>query len=207
MIDLHLADKTQGFVKTNNLNIGERINVVVREIPEKSTIVKCDLKGKPIDYSRTVIFEKIKPGLHVYCKVEKVVDNGVHVSFCNGVEGTIFIDHLNRSIHKYKRKDKIEARVVYVDVQKKRISLSQKDHILQLSRYSPGNLIGQFIEKPRVVEVLYGSVILEGKVKETGKTVKAFLHHTHVDSDLVTKTKKRESKAAKKDTDSKPDAL
>jgi len=41
--------------------------------------------------------------------VKKIVDNGLHVTFCNGVEGVIFEDNCIKPIQEYSKKDIIDA--------------------------------------------------------------------------------------------------
>lgn len=122
MIDLHTHDSSQAFIKFSDvetkLSINDRVYITILEKQGKQGIVKAKLASNAdrIDYSSTLSFEQIKPGFKVECKVTKIVDNGIHVLFCNGVEGVIFDDHLTQ---KYKNKDILDARVTYIDYQKK----------------------------------------------------------------------------------------
>jgi len=60
-------------------------------------------------------FEQVKPGYLVDAKVKKVVDNGLFVVFCGGIEGIIFEDHCEKKLSEYKPKDVLQARVTYID--------------------------------------------------------------------------------------------
>lgn len=210
LIDLHTGDRTQGFLKTEGevLKKGERILVSILEKMKKSrTVVKLG-KFNPestLSYSQTTAFEAVKPGFRVEAKVSKIVDNGIHVTFCNGVEGVIFEDHCNKGLKQYKKTEKLQARVISIDYQKKIIALSTKSHIVDYTPAKPVGQEGDLLEKVKVARHLYGdSYIVEGTVKGTDKTAAVFLHSSHVGPDSVSKItqKKREKKVGIKPEES-----
>jgi ribosomal protein S1 len=55
----------------------------------------------------------------VSAKIESIVENGLNVTFGNGVMGSIFIDHLKTDLSKYKKKKHLLARVISMDFEKK----------------------------------------------------------------------------------------
>lgn len=67
--------------------------------------------------SKDITLHNLKPGFMVNAKVQKILDNGIELTFLSGFRGTVFADHLDRNNDpsKYKVGEKISARVIAVD--------------------------------------------------------------------------------------------
>ena len=74
----------------------------------------------------------LKPGYLVSAKVQKLFSNGVEVSFLGGITGTIFADHLAKSVTKYKMGEKLAALVISQDISTKSTALSALPSLLKL---------------------------------------------------------------------------
>ena len=83
--------------------------------------------------------------------------NGTYVHFLKGVEGTVFVDHLKKPLAKYTKNEKLNLRVVMVDLTNKIVSLSEKEH---LAKFAPiKNLpqkMGSQVDSAVVTSEAYG---------------------------------------------------
>lgn len=124
MVDLHTHDKTKAFVKFDTpqrLSVGLKVYVTIEQNKKPSSGIVSGWFSKnedKIKLGQTLSFEQVKPGFWVECRVKKVVDNGIHVSICNGIEGVIFEDCLEKSLSAYVKKEMFDAWVTYIDYQK-----------------------------------------------------------------------------------------
>jgi ribosomal protein S1 len=138
LINFGLKDKTQGFLAFNadseRMQLGELVNVVVRQNLASSKIVKCELlldeSAKPLN-SKELSIHNIKPAFLVTAKVQRILDNGIELGFLGGFSGTVFVDHLEKEPAKYKLGDKLTARVVTVDPMTQSITLSLLPHLIK----------------------------------------------------------------------------
>ena len=114
LINFGLRDKTQGFLpfdsNTEHLSIGQLVQVIVKNVISGSKIIKCELASKeqsPVSNKEFTI-HNLKPGFLVSSKVSKILENGLELSFLGGFNGTVFVDHLDRSEpKKYKVGEKL----------------------------------------------------------------------------------------------------
>ena len=75
----------------------------------------------------------LKPGFKISAKVSKLYANGIEVTFLGGMSGTIFSDHMSKSmVTKYKMGEKLQAVVISQDIASKATALSALPHILKL---------------------------------------------------------------------------
>lgn len=123
----------------------------------------------------------MKPGFSVSAKVTKVFENGLEVSFLGGMTGTIFVDHINKeSVSSYKVGEKIQPRIISVDVATKMICLSLLPHITKFEnandKVAKKVSIGQVFNNVKVAKLSYGSSF----IIELDKQLKGFLHKTHL---------------------------
>jgi transcriptional accessory protein Tex/SPT6 len=172
-VELGLKDKTQAFASASEgVEEGDLVFVKVTSVNAASKIVKCSILSQQgmalqveeqdaIAYSKELAFNSIKPGFLVNCKVLRILDNGIKVSFLSGIEGTIFIDHLTQAAKAYKIGDKVQARVIEVDVITKRICLSLKEHLVNFQVCEFDDItLGQKFDRSVVSRVLYGNSYL-----------------------------------------------
>lgn len=94
------------------------------------------------------------------------------MTFGKGVNGVIFVDHLQHDLSKYKKNKKILARVIYVDFEKKVIGLSELDHILNLTPSLTDLTSDEILSNVKIVRKVYGnSYEVEAERASTGEKV------------------------------------
>ena len=107
MVNLGFKDQSTGFVKFaeddkkgSKYAVGSLMQVFVES--KTSKVLKC----VPVDATSAqtsvqtslsaVSLHTLKPGFLVKGKVSKLFDNGFMMTFLGGLQGTVFIDHVNR---------------------------------------------------------------------------------------------------------------
>jgi len=112
-----------------------------------------------------VSLHTLKPGFLVKGKVSKLFDNGFMMTFLGGLQGTVFIDHVNRqsSLKGLKVASKVTARVITADPALKTASLSLLPHLLSLktgseaeAQESSAEITGQIFSNVNVEKKLFG---------------------------------------------------
>ena len=130
---LHVSDLSHGRVKkpSDLVSIGQKLKVKISKIDEKTNRVSASIKAlteDPFDK----IENKYKIGKIYEGIVTKIMDYGCFVKIEDGIEGLIHnseLDWTNRNIKPSKvlaLSDKIKFKIVNIDKDNKRISLSYK---------------------------------------------------------------------------------
>lgn len=218
ILNLGFKDETKGFLKFSkeeesgdgaeikkkkSLKVGQLIHIVVKSVIEASKVVKCE-QLKPgshcsaehsvrqaADDEATVTASHVKPGFLVNARVQRVMDNGLELSFLQGITGTCFTDHASAqvaqgSLSAYKVGQKVLARVISADPMLKRITLSLTSNIVNWCPATSNKAelaalqdikIGGAYENVKVAKALYGGSYLVRLSEEKGAV--AFLHKTH----------------------------
>ena len=130
---LHITDMSWGRVKhpSNLLGIGDEIEVKILKFDSEKERVSLGLKQvQPNPWE--VAPEKYQPGKVVSGEVVSVKDYGIFIELDDGIEGLIHVSEMswtgaikNPAKH-FTAGEKIEAQVLEVDVENKRISLGTK---------------------------------------------------------------------------------
>lgn len=205
LINFGLKDKTQGFLAfdehSERMQIGELVHVMVKQSLPSSKIVKCELPlkdgiEKPLK-SKDLTIHNVKPGFLVAAKVQRTLDNGIELGFLGGFSGTVFVDHLDKDLAKFKLGDKVNARVVSVDAMTQSITLSLLPHLVKLQNaaalfQTEGIVVGRVFEKAAVSQVAFGDSY---RVTLT-PLVTGFLHKIH-----AVQQEKPKRKAKKEESD------
>ena len=130
---LHVSDLSHGRVKrpSDLVNIGQKIKVKITKIDEKTNRVSASVKALTEDpYDN--IDKKYKVGEFYDGEVTKIMDYGCFVKIEEGIEGLIHnseLDWTNRNIKPSKVlsvSQKIKFKIINIDKETKRISLSYK---------------------------------------------------------------------------------
>ena len=130
---LHVSDLSHGRVKkpSDLVTIGQKLRVKITKIDPKTNRVSASVKALTKDpYSN--IEEKYKVGETYEGVVTKIMDYGCFVRVEDGIEGLIHnseLDWTNRNIKPSKVlsvSQKISFKIVNIDKESKRISLSYK---------------------------------------------------------------------------------
>ena len=130
---LHVSDLSHGRVKkpSDLVTIGQKIKVKIIKIDEKTNRVSASVKALTEDPYEN-IEKKYKVGETYDGEVTKIMDYGCFVKIEEGIEGLIHnseLDWTNRNIKPSKVlsvSQKIKIKIVNIDKETKRISLSYK---------------------------------------------------------------------------------
>ena len=130
---LHVSDLSHGRVKkpSDLVTIGQKLKVKITKIDEKTNRVSASVKALTDDPYEN-IDKKLKIGETYEGIVTKIMDYGCFVKIEDGIEGLIHnseLDWTNRNIKPQKIlsvSQKIKFKVVNIDKEAKRISLSYK---------------------------------------------------------------------------------
>jgi len=130
---LHITDMSWGRVKhpSNLLNIGDEIEVKILKFDADKERVSLGLKQvQPNPWEKAK--EKYQPGSKVKGEIVSVKDYGIFIELDDGIEGLIHVSEMSWT-NKIKNPTKhfnvgetLEAQVLDVDVENKRISLGLK---------------------------------------------------------------------------------
>lgn len=137
-----------------------------------------------------VSLESLLPGMMVTGKVQKVLDNGLLVSFLTYFHGTINQYHVAHSstdpqwAKQYKANDKVKARILHVDLVRKKVGLSLLPHILSWSMPTPLPDLGQVVDNcvVRRIEKSLGAVL---KVPCGQEACGGFVHVSNISDEHV----------------------
>ncbi len=151
---LHVTDMSWGRIShpSDLFKVGDRIEVMVLHFDRDSEKVSLGLKQLTPDPWQTAA-TKYAPGTRVQGKVVSLTDYGAFVELEPGVEGLIHVSEMSWT-KKVRHPSKIvnigdlvEAQVLDIDPQKKRISLSMK-HV----EPNPWDIIGEKYPEGTVIE-------------------------------------------------------
>ena len=130
---LHVSDLSHGRVKKTSemVSIGQTLKVKISKIDQKTNRVSASIKALTEDPYESVE-KKYKVGEIYEGLCTKIMDYGVFVRLEEGIEGLIHnseLSYVNKNIHPSKVlsvSQSIKIKIVSIDVQSKRISLSYK---------------------------------------------------------------------------------
>ena len=179
---LHITDMSWGRVKhpSNILNMGDEIEVKILKYDSSKERVSLGLKQVQANPWEEAV-EKFPIGQKVSGEVVSVKDYGVFVELENGIEGLIHISemswaqkpkHPSKSINVG---DNVEAQVLEVDTENKRISLGLK----QLMPNPWDALVAKY-NVGQVVEGTVKAVVDFGAFIDLGEEVDALIHVSDV---------------------------
>jgi len=202
---LHITDMSWGRVKhpSNLLNIGDEIDVKILKYDSTKERVSLGLKQVQPNPWETVA-EKYRLGTKVNGEIVSVKDYGVFIELADGIEGLVHVSEMSwTNKNKQPSKDfvvgdKVDAVVLDVDVENKRISLGLKQLMPNpwedlVEKYSVGQIVdgkvkavvdfGFFIDLGEEVDALIHisdlswikKNIVPGDVYNVGDTVKAIV--------------------------------
>ncbi|GAB4013643.1 MAG: 30S ribosomal protein S1 [Bdellovibrio sp.] len=175
---LHITDMSWGRVKhpSNLLNIGDEIEVKILKFDQEKERVSLGLKQvqpNPWDSAQ----ERYVAGTKVSGEIVSVKDYGVFVELDDGIEGLIHVSEMSWT-NKIKNPtkhftvgEKVEAVVLDVDIENKRISLGTK----QLQPNPWDDLIAKFPVGKKVTGKIK-SIVDFGLFVDLGEEVDALIH-------------------------------
>ncbi len=179
---LHITDMSWGRVKhpSNILNIGDEIEVKILKFDTDKERVSLGLKqvqANPWEEAKN----KYIPGTKVAGEIVSVKDYGVFIELDDGIEGLIHVSEMswtnkikNPTKH-FNAGDRIEAQVLDVDVENKRISLGLK----QLQPNPWDALVAKFKVGDKVKGKIK-SIVDFGVFVDLGEDMDALIHVSDV---------------------------
>ena len=174
---LHITDMSWGRVKhpSNLLGVGDEVDVKILKYDASKERVSLGLKQvQPNPWESAK--DKYMPGSKVSGEIVSVKDYGIFVELSDGIEGLIHVSEMSWTNKKAANKtynvgDKIEAVVLEVDVENKRISLGLKQLMPNpwddlANKYNPG----------KIVEGTIKAIVDFGLFIDLGEEVDALIH-------------------------------
>lgn len=174
---LHITDMSWGRVKhpSNLLGVGDEVDVKILKYDASKERVSLGLKQvQPNPWESAK--DKYMPGSKVSGEIVSVKDYGIFVELSDGIEGLIHVSEMSWTNKKAANKEytvgeKIEAVVLEVDVENKRISLGLKQLMPNpwedlAINYQPG----------KMVEGTVKAVVDFGIFVDLGEEVDALIH-------------------------------
>lgn len=174
---LHITDMSWGRVKhpNNLLNVGDEINVKILKYDSGKERVSLGLKQvqeNPWESAK----DKYQPGTKVVGEIVSVKDYGIFVELNDGIEGLVHVSEMSwtnksKPNKTYNPGDELEAVVLEVDVENKRISLGLKQ--LQAN---PWDKIVKTYPVGKAVEGKVKAIVDFGIFVDLGEDVDALIH-------------------------------
>lgn len=174
---LHITDMSWGRVKhpSNLLGVGDEVDVKILKYDASKERVSLGLKQvQPNPWESAK--DKYMPGSKVSGEIVSVKDYGIFVELSDGIEGLIHVSEMSWTNKKAANKvytvgERIEAVVLEVDVENKRISLGLKQLMPNpwddlAAKYNPG----------KVVEGTVKAIVEFGLFVDLGEEVDALIH-------------------------------
>ncbi len=174
---LHITDMSWGRVKhpSNLLNVGDEVDVKILKYDASKERVSLGLKqvqANPWESAK----DKYTPGSKVSGEIVSVKDYGIFVELNDGIEGLIHVSEMSWTNKKSSNKnynvgEKVEAVVLEVDVENKRISLGLK----QLQPNPWDDMIAKY-PLGKAVEGTIKAIVDFGIFVDVGEEVDALIH-------------------------------
>lgn len=174
---LHITDMSWGRVKhpSNLLGVGDEVDVKILKYDASKERVSLGLKqvqANPWESAK----DKYMPGSKVSGEIVSVKDYGIFVELNDGIEGLIHVSEMSWTNKKSSNKnynvgDKVEAVVLEVDVENKRISLGLK----QLQPNPWDDMVAKY-PLGKAVEGTIKAIVDFGIFVDVGEEVDALIH-------------------------------
>ncbi|MCT4643114.1 MAG: 30S ribosomal protein S1 [Bacteriovoracaceae bacterium] len=178
---LHITDMSWGRVKhpSNILGVGDEIDVKILKYDSSKERVSLGLKQVQENPWESA-GEKYALGAKVSGEIVSIKDYGIFVELSDGIEGLVHVSEVSWTNNKGPIKghnvgDTIEAQVLEVDVENKRISLGLK----QLQD-NPWNALAEKYPLGKEVEGTVKAVVDFGAFIDLGEDIDALIHVSDV---------------------------
>jgi small subunit ribosomal protein S1 len=179
---LHITDMSWGRVKhpSNIINVGDEIDVKILKydnIKERVSLGLKQVQPNPWEAAQG----KYIPGTKVSGEIVSVKDYGVFIELDDGIEGLIHVSEMSWTnkvkapAKNYKPGDSVEAQVLEVDVENKRISLGLK----QLQE-NPWSAITDKFSVGAKVKGTVKAIVDFGVFVDLGEEIDALIHVSDV---------------------------
>ena len=179
--------------RINNLakhfSIGDKISVKVVALDKDNRRMSLSIKQLSEDPWKTVA-EKFKPGDKIKGKITNITDFGLFVQLLEGVDGLVHIsdiswtNHINHPGEKFKKGDEVEAIILSVDADNKKVSLGIK----QLEQ-DPWENISQVYPVGSTVEGTVSKITNFGAFIKLPPGIEGLVHISELSNEDIEKTK------------------
>ncbi|MAZ47675.1 MAG: 30S ribosomal protein S1 [Halobacteriovoraceae bacterium] len=178
---LHITDMSWGRVKhpSNLLAVGDEINVKILKYDSSKERVSLGLKQVQPNPWETAN-ETYIPGTKVEGEIVSVKDYGIFVELKDGIEGLVHVSEVSWTnpkgpIKGFNVGDNLEAQVLEVDIENKRISLGVKQLL-----DNPWNELAAKYPVGKEVEGTIKAIVDFGVFVDLGENVDALIHVSDV---------------------------
>lgn len=138
IVDFGIKGTTGFLMKKNTVKDyleGSILDVMVKSMKHEGHAIVTGIP-KDVDISVTnewsgVDIGSLLPGYLVNAKVGKILSDGIVVSFLTFFNGTVDPFHLGQDLAKFQEGQKVKARILFCDVEAKKIGLSLLPHLIQ----------------------------------------------------------------------------
>jgi small subunit ribosomal protein S1 len=178
---LHITDMSWGRVKhpSNLLGVGDEINVKILKYDSAKERVSLGLKQvlpNPWESAK----ENYVPGTTVKGEIKYIKDFGIFLELSDGIEGLVHVSEVSWTnpkgpIKGFNIGDELEAQVLAVDVEHKRISLGVKQ-LLE----NPWNDLQEKYPVGKEVEGTIKAIVDFGIFIDLGESIDALIHHSDI---------------------------
>jgi len=178
---------------SRHFQVGKEVSVVVITLDKQNRRMSLSIKQLTPDPWQTIM-EKFKVGERISGKVTNVTDFGVFVELADGIDGLVHVsdiswtDHIVHPNEHYKKGDTVEAVILSIDTDTKKISLGikqmQNDPWTEIEALHPiGSVVegsvskitsfGAFVRLSSGLEgLIHSSELGEGSNIKVGETVR-----------------------------------
>ncbi|KAI8105276.1 hypothetical protein M9435_000444 [Picochlorum sp. BPE23] len=138
IVDFGIKGTTGFLMKKNTVKEyleGSILDVMVKSMKHEGHAIVTGIP-KDVDTSMTnewsgVSIGSLLPGYLVNAKVGKILSDGIVVSFLTFFNGTVDPFHLGQDLAKFQEGQKVKARILFCDVEAKKIGLSLLPHLVK----------------------------------------------------------------------------
>ncbi len=172
---------------SKHFTVGQELTVKVVALDVNNRRMSLSIKQLSGDPWK-VVTEKFKVGQKISGKVNNITDFGLFVQLCEGVDGLVHISDISWTEHvvhpsdKFKRGDIVEAVILFIDAENKRVSLGIK----QLTQ-DPWENIEELFPQDSIVTGTVSKITPFGAFVRLPRGVEGLVHKTEVTNKEIEK--------------------
>jgi small subunit ribosomal protein S1 len=170
-----------------HFQVGKEVQVVVITLDKQNRRMSLSIKQLTQDPWKTIT-EKYKAGDRISGKVSNVTDFGVFVELSDGIDGLVHVsdiswtDHISHPGELYKKGDSVEAVIISIDSESKKISLGIK----QLHE-DPWSVIETLFPVGTVTEGVVSKLTSFGAFVRMGNGIEGLIHSSELNDGVTVK--------------------
>ena len=170
-----------------HFQVGKEVQVVVITLDKQNRRMSLSIKQLTQDPWKTIT-EKYKAGDRISGKVSNVTDFGVFVELSDGIDGLVHVsdiswtDHISHPGELYKKGDSVEAVIISIDSESKKISLGIK----QLHE-DPWSVIETLFPVGTATEGVVSKLTSFGAFVRMGNGIEGLIHSSELNDGVTVK--------------------